>query len=299
VGNLAEQAAAELLMVRPAAFGFNSETFESNPFQHLQEGDILVKVLSEFDRLIDRMTNKGIQVHVWQDQDTPPKPDAIFPNNWFSTHHDGTLVLYPMAAANRRLECNEKVLGYLQEIHPSDKILDLRSFEQKGLFLEGTGSVVFDHVQKRAYMARSARSDQTVLNQLCGHLGYHPVYFDSMGPAGKPVYHTNVLLSIGPDAIVCCDEVLADPAACIRPFEQSEREMLLISFEQMMAFAANVLVVKGRQSLVMFISSTAYNALRIDQRSILEKHYELLVAEIPTIEYVGGGGIRCMLAELF
>ena len=286
-------------MVRPAMFGFNEETFASNPFQNRPSKQVSSAALLEFDRLSQQIVDHGIKLWIWQDEALPAKPDAVFPNNWFSHHEGGTLVLYPMAAPVRRLECHTEVIRYLIENLSVFQLIDLRSFEQQGKYLEGTGSIVFDHVQNKAYMALSDRSHPEVLALLSEKLRYQAISFETIGPASLPVYHTNVMLSIGPSTIVCCESVIKEPGELISQFKSGVREYIRISFDQMLQFAGNILVVQGAHSMVLLLSSSAYKSLLPNQIRQLERYYALCIGEIPTIETIGGGSLRCMLAEVF
>jgi len=298
--------AQTVLMVRPAAFGFNSETAESNSFQRelkLSNEEILEQALIEFDGAVDLLRNHGIDVYVVEDSLIPTKPDAIFPNNWISFHENKTLVLYPMEALNRRCERRLEVVLQIQQKFNFTNVIDLSHFESQGKFLEGTGSVVFDHQSKVAFAVLSSRTNEDVLKLLCQRIGYKPFVFRAFDSNGHPVYHTNVVMCMGDDFVVICLKAIADEesrADLLKEFAQLGKKVLEISLEQMNRFAGNMLLLKdrhGRNKLVL--SETAFQSLAEAQASFLKSRAELVRFQIPTIEFIGGGSARCMLAEVF
>ncbi|MEY3850759.1 MAG: hypothetical protein RJA38_1200 [Bacteroidota bacterium] len=298
--------AQTVLMVRPAAFGFNSETAESNSFQRelkLSNEEILEQALIEFDGAVDLMRNHGIDVYVVEDSLIPTKPDAIFPNNWISFHENKTLVLYPMEALNRRCERRLEVVLQLQQKFNYTNVIDLSHFELQGKFLEGTGSIVFDHESKVAFAVLSSRTNEDVLKELCQRIGYKPFVFRAFDSNGHPVYHTNVVMCMGDDFVVICLKAIADEesrADLLKEFAQLGKKVLEISLEQMNRFAGNMLLLKdrhGRNKLVL--SETAFQSLAEAQASFLKSRAELIRFQIPTVEFIGGGSARCMLAEVF
>ena len=298
--------AQTVLMVRPAAFGFNSETAESNSFQRelkLSNEEILEQALIEFDGAVDLLRNHGIDVYVVEDSLIPTKPDAIFPNNWISFHENKTLVLYPMEALNRRCERRLEVVLQIQQKFNFTNVIDLSHFESQGKFLEGTGSVVFDHQSKVAFAVLSSRTNEDVLKELCQRIGYKSYVFQAFDSNGHPVYHTNVVMCMGDDFVVICLKAIADEesrADLLKEFVQLGKKVLEISLEQMNRFAGNMLLLKdrhGRNKLVL--SETAFQSLAEAQASFLKSRAELVRFQIPTIEFIGGGSARCMLAEVF
>ena len=304
----ARQCADAVLMVRPAAFGWNPETRASNRFQAAlppRDPDLAAQARIEFDAAASALWAAGVEVHVVEDCNPPPRPDAVFPNNWFSTHADGTVVLYPMLAPARRAERRLDELLALAERHGLlvRRVLDLAATEQSGKFLEGTGSVVFDHVARLAYACRSPRTDASVLGRLCDELGYDPVVFDASDGQGTPVYHTNVMLSIGRGFAIVCAEALAasDRDGVLSRLQATGRRVVTIDRMQMARFAANQLEVRDRAGgsrLVM--SASARSSLDAAALGQLERCVDGFVEfDTPTIESVGGGSARCMLAEIF
>jgi hypothetical protein len=301
------QSADAVLMVRPASFGFNAETFDSNRFQHLpsspQSTARHATVLAEFDAVAGALAHAGVHVIVAPDSPLPVKPDAIFPNNWVSFHADGTVVLYPMMAHNRRSERREDIVLDVLHAGPyrSSRTIDLSHREAEGKFLEGTGSLVLDRAHRIAYACTSPRTDLDVLGEFAQSLGYDIIAFDALDQAGHAIYHTNVMMAVGTSFAVLCADSIADTAqrAAVRAkLRASGHEVIDITPAQMQAFAGNVLELHGARGAVLAVSVTAAASFTAAQRAALEKHATLLPVAIPTIERCGGGGVRCMLAEV-
>jgi hypothetical protein len=300
--NRDEQTSGAVLMVRPANFGFHAEAAESNAFAHAGRGGEIDAALREFDGLAGRLDSAGVEVLALDDRPDPPRPDAVFPNNWVSFHGDGTMVLYPMATAARRLERDPGGLKALLESRGFEvrKIVDLSFHERHGHFLEGTGSLVLDRQQHRAYASLSPRTDASVIADFDERLDFSTLLFDARDGSGRSIYHTNVLLSLGARfAIMCADavapefrEVLADE------IEASGRTLIVVDYDQMRQFACNVIELKGRGGPVIALSSAARLSFLADQLRQLESFGELAEADIPTIEAVGGGSVRCMIADV-
>jgi hypothetical protein len=293
-------------MVRPAAFGSNPETLASNAFQSGDAGgaDVATLARGECDELARRLGAAGVEVIVVEDTPDPPKPDACFPNNWLSLHHDGIVVVYPMLAASRRLERRLELLTLLEmRGFAPREALDLRAWERRGAFLEGTGSLVLDHVQGIAYACRSPRTHEAPLAEFAAALGYTPYLFDATGPAGVPVYHTNVVMSIGDGFVVACLEALAEESEQQRlrdSLASGNRALIALSREQMQAFAGNLLAIATASGgRVIALSATAWASLGPAERRALERCGEIVAVPVPTIERLGGGSVRCMLAEVF
>lgn len=300
-----EQCAAAALMVRPAAFGANPETAASNAFQQAGAPDprLTDRARAESDALAARLAGAGVQVITLEDTAGPAKPDACFPNNWLGLHHGGVLATYPLLAPSRRPERRPNEVAALLESlgYPVRRRLDLTGWEAQGAFLEGTGSVVFDHSAGIAYACRSPRTDERPLAECCAALGYSPCAFDATGPAGEPVYHTNVVMSVGERfALACLEAVAAPDRARLRDSLAADRELLEIDRAGMNAFAGNLLqLATAGGGRVIALSATAFAALPPALRRRLERHGELLPVAVPTIERFGGGSVRCMLAEVF
>ena len=295
-------------MVRPARFGFNPQTAASNAFQHAGDStvhppEVHEAALREFDALAERLANAGVRVIMAHDTVDPPKPDAIFPNNWVSFHRDGTVVLYPMMAINRRLERREEVIHEVAAAGTFriTRTVDLCHHEDRGRYLEGTGSLVLDRPRHVAYANVSPRTDLDALGEFAQQLDYDLVTFESVDAAGRPVYHTNVMMAIGGDFAVVCSESILELRcrdAVHATLRASGREIIEITLAQMQAFAGNALELAPPGSRVIALSSTAWASLQPRQRRALERHGEVLAADIPVIERFGGGGVRCMLAEV-
>lgn len=295
-----------ILLVKPAHFTFNKETAGSNAFQNLlneKEEFIKQKVLLEFENFASTLRSKGVQVTVVEDTPMPVKPDAVFPNNWASFHEDGTIVLYPMFAPNRRLERRQDIIDLLKKDFIVTSVIDLSRFESENKFLEGTGSIVFDHLHKTAYACLSPRTDKDLFIETCRQLNYKPVYFIADDAQGKQIYHTNVMMCIAEKFAVICLASITDKKekeAVIKALTDSGHELVDISCEQMNKFAGNMLEIKDKQEKKMLaMSKSAYDSLTPDQRKQIEKSCELLPLPIHTIETIGGGSARCMMAEVY
>jgi hypothetical protein len=301
------QSAGAVLMVRPARFGCNPQTADSNAFQArpglLAAQDLQSIALREFHGLAEALERAGVEVLIAPDSAQPPKPDAIFPNNWVSFHHDGTVALYPMLAPNRRCERRDDVL---QQVVRSggfrvSRTVDLTHRESEDKYLEGTGSVVLDRAHGIAYACSSPRTDLDVLGEFAQQLDYELLTFDAVDARGAAIYHTNVLMAIGTGfAVVCSESIRSDAhrAAVLSVLRSTDRTIVEISGAQMAQFAANVLELAVPNGKIIALSTTALGCLAPAQRRVLESQATLIPAQIPTIERVGGGGVRCMLAEI-
>lgn len=294
-------------MVRPARFGCNPQTAPSNAFQatpgELAGNDLQATVLREFHGLASGLARAGIEVVIAADSDEPPKPDAIFPNNWVSFHHDGTVALYPMLAPNRRWERRDEVLQQVVRTggFRVSRTVDLTHRESEEKYLEGTGSVVLDRAHRVAYACSSPRTDLDVLGEFAQQLDYELMTFDAADGGGRAIYHTNVLMAIGSGVAVVCGESISNDAhraAVLSKLRSTGHDIVDITQPQMAQFAANVLELAAPGGRVIALSTTALRSLTPAQRRTLESHAQLMPAEIPTIERIGGGGVRCMLAEI-
>jgi hypothetical protein len=299
------QSAGSVLMVRPARFACNPQTAASNAFQHrpLAGDDLQAAALQEFAVLADALGRAGVEVLIAPDSDQPAKPDAIFPNNWVSFHRDGTVALYPMLAPNRRWERRDEILELIvcKGAFRVSRTVDLTHRETEEKFLEGTGSVVLDRTHRVAYACCSPRTDLDVLGEFAQQLDYELMTFDAMDSGGRAIYHTNVLLSIGTGFAVICGDSIANAAhraAVFSKLSSTGHDIVDITQEQMAHFAANVLELASPAAKLIALSTTALGSLNRTQRGMLEAHASLVPVSIPTIERVGGGGVRCMLAEI-
>ncbi|MDE2221022.1 MAG: amidinotransferase [Gammaproteobacteria bacterium] len=306
------QCAGTVFMVRPAAFGSNPQTAASNAMQGAPPGDaaaVASRALAEFDGCVRALESEGIRVVVGADTPSPARPDAVFPNNWVSFHADGTLVLYPMLAPNRRLERREELVAQVcaaTGFQPRRR-LDLSAHERGGRILEGTGSLVLDHRARVAYAARSARTDEGLVAEWARALGYQAEVFDALDARGQPYYHTNVLMWLGSRCAMVCSEALAaaDRARVLaRLRADADRELIEIDRGAVAAFAGNMLELASwdealGDTSVLVMSTTARAALAGPQLGQLGACVDTILAvPLPTIERVGGGGARCMLAEV-
>lgn len=297
-----------VLMVEPIAFGYNAETAENNYFQVEQkETDIQQKALSEFKNFVEKLQAKGINVITVKDTIDPHTPDSIFPNNWVSFHQDGKVVLYPMFASNRRVERREDIIETIKnEGFSVSEIDDWSLPEIQGHYLEGTGSMIFDHDYKIAYGSVSLRLDENLFKEFCEKYGFKPVVFHSYQTVENerlPIYHTNVMMCVADQFVVICLDCIDDELEREKVQEvikSTNKEIIEISEGQLQQFAGNMLQVQndqGEKFLVM--SETAYKSLNSEQVSNIEKYCEIIHADLNTIEVNGGGSARCMLAEVF
>ena len=296
------------MMIRPVRFAGNPQTLESNRFQvrdaGVQASAAQASAIVEFDGLASALRVAGVKVHVFDDTLEPHTPDSIFPNNWVSFHCDGTVVLYPMLAENRRLERREDLLEALSAAHGFrvSRVLDLTHHESGGKFLEGTGSLVLDRVHRIAYACVSQRTDLDVLGDFAQQLDYEVVAFEAEDAGGAAIYHTNVLMCVGSRFAAICSQCIRqnERAAVLDAMRSTGHAILDLSLEQLANFAGNMLELStARGELVVAMSTRARDALPAAQRALIEEHAgAIIAAPIPTIEMLGGGSVRCMLAEI-
>jgi hypothetical protein len=305
-----KQLTNHILMIRPAQFRMNEQTAVNNYFQAsagIPPEEVVKKSQEEFDAYVSLLREKGVQVTVVQDTEDPDTPDALFPNNWVSFHQDATVALYPMFAENRRLERREAVLEILEEDgFIIDQVMDYTAAEDSGIFLEGTGSLILDRVHKKAYCALSSRADEELFIEFCEDFEYTPVIFNANQTVGSnrlPIYHTNVMMCLAETfAVICLDSIddKKERKAVVNHLREDGKEIIAISEAQMHCFAGNMLQVLGSEETpYLVMSSTAYKSLTSDQLSKIEKHSEIIHADLSTIETCGGGSARCMMAEVF
>ena len=302
------QAAGAVLLVRPVAFHGNPETADSNAFQRppaaADPAAEQAAAAVEFAGLVEALRAAGVTTVVVDDLAAPPTPDSIFPNNWVSLHGDGTAVLYPMMAPSRRGERRRDILELLSRERGFrvERVIDLSGHEAEGRFLEGTGSMVLDRVNRVAYACLSPRTDLEVLAEAAQVLDYEPIAFAAVDAGGVPVYHTNVLMCVGADFAVLCEEAISDAgqrAAVRRRLEESGHEVIPIRFGQMASFVGNMLELAGAGGeRLLAMSARALEALDEGQRAALEARCRIVAAPIAAIEDGGGGSVRCMLAEI-
>ena len=290
-------------MIQPVSFGYNAETAVNNAFQvQNNESNVQQKARKEFDDFVSVLQRNGVDVTVVEDTPLPHTPDSIFPNNWVSFHTDGTLLLYPMYAVNRRAERKDHVLKKVNEKFAVNKKIDLSRYEEKNIFLEGTGSMVLDRDNRFAYACISLRTDEKVLSDFCGQMNYTPVVFHATDGNGQAIYHTNVLMCVADKYVVICLESIADPMQnklVAETIINSHKKIIPITLHQMNHFAGNMLQVEnkdGEKLLVM--SSQAYESLTTEQLQELNRYNRIIHSSLTTIETNGGGSARCMMAEV-
>lgn len=298
--------ASTILMVRPAAFGFNEETAANNYFQSnpdISKKQLQQTALTEFDNMVQTLRSHDINVLVIEDTKEPVKPDAIFPNNWLSTSPDGTVTVFPMYAANRRTEKRDDILQQIAKDFVVRDVQDWSEYEVEGRFLEGTGSMVMDYENKMIYACVSERTSLSVLEKYAATNGYQAIVFLATDKNGMPVYHTNVVMALGEGFCVLCEEAIEEEWELIavrQLLESTNHTIIAINREQMHQFAGNMLQVKNnKDEKFLIISQTAFDSLRMEQRQMLEAYSTLLPVAVPTIEQVEGGSVRCMMAEVF
>lgn len=289
-----------IMMIRPGSFGFNPQTAHSNSFQNKIEIDqVASKAIKEFDEMTSIIQTHNIALKVFEDNQTG-SPDAVFPNNWISNIPGNSIVVYPMLTENRKKEVRPDIINWLSNRLDLSQIIDLRASEH---ILEGTGSIVFDHDNKTAFACISPRTSIKLLNQLCETIRYQSVSFESVDLQGEQIYHTNVMMSIASDfALVCFESIpdILERQMLKKQLEKAGKEVIDISYSQMNSFAANaleVISVEGEKFFLM--SQTAHNCLSTNQKNRIETYAKILAFAIPTIEKVGGGSVRCMLAGFF
>ena len=307
-------------MIRPVRFSYNSQTAVNNAFQEsgIPEELSQRQALKEFDAYVEMLRNEGIEVMVVEDTATPHTPDSIFPNNWLSLHSAEELaeggsrvvVLYPMFAENRRAERRQDIIealtGAVAPSCASAALLDLTSYEKRNLFLEGTGSLILDRNEHLAYACQSPRTCEEVLEEWSSKMGYDYFLFHAEDMNGNPIYHTNVMMSVGEQlAVVCLDAItdIEERMSLIELLEESDKEIVEISLEQMNEFAGNMLqlhtVKEGELKYIMVMSARAKDSLDQDQIEAIEKYCKIVAPDLEFIERNGGGSARCMLAEIF
>ena len=294
----------EILMVRPYQFYFNQQTAANNFFQsnvNIENANELA--IAEFDAMVEKLRAHQIKVNVVQDTKDPSTPDSIFPNNWVSTHEGGTLCLYPMFAQNRRAERKSTVIDFLESNYKIENTLDLTDFEKEGIFLEGTGSMVLDHQNKLAYGCLSERLDKNAFYEWCDKMQFKAIAFKAVDDKAQPIYHTNVMMCMGDQFVVICLESIPneqEKQLVLESFKKSNKEVITISQDQLNHFAGNMLQVfdiNEKPHLIM--SEQAHTSLDPAQVKSLEKYNPILPISIPTIEALGGGSTRCMMAEIY
>jgi len=300
-----KQTPMSVFMVRPEYFGFNPQTAESNSFQPDKVISDTAKIreiaVAQFDGFVENLRSHGINVFVFHSPKHKKLPDAVFPNNWVTFHHDGRVILYPMLAENRRLERRLDVIDKIGETFRITEVIDYSVEEVNDLILEGSGSIVFDHINKIAYANQSPRTNQQLFEKVCARLGYRDVFFNATDHHGNDVYHTNVIMMIGEGYCVICKEAIPaqQQTYVIKSLLDSGLEIIDITRDQMAGFAGNMIQLQnaaGKKYLVM--SDTAFDSLDNQQKDVLLNYNEIIHSDVSMIEQVGGGSARCMIAGI-
>lgn len=283
-------------MVRPGSFCSNPETLDSNHFQkNVSSKDILASAQKEHETLLNLLRKNGIEILNFDEDLSANTPDALFPNNWFCQLPDGRTFIFPMQAQNRRREVRHDVIDRIKK----DEVIDLTSFAEKNMFLEGTGSIIFDHEYKLAYACYSPRTSPDLLKEFGEISGYKIIGFKASDQNGKEIYHTNVMMAMGLKTVVINMSAVDDKELLYETFTQTNKLIVDISHDQMNNFAGNMLLLKGKDKLHWVCSTRAYDALSALQKKTLEQDGEFLHSSLNTIEDIGGGGARCLMAEVF
>jgi hypothetical protein len=306
-----KQTTNSILMIRPVAFRMNEQTAVNNYYQKVLDGllpaTVNAKAQQEFDAFVEKLTAVGIDVTVVDDTLNPDTPDSIFPNNWISFHENGDVALYPMFAENRRAERREEILDMLEDKgFIINNIVDYTSAEEDGFFLEGTGSLLLDRANSKAYCALSPRADEELFIEFCEDFDYAPVIFEAFQTVDserKLIYHTNVMMCLGETFAVICSDCIDDKKErkmVLDNLKENGKDIILITEAQMNNFAGNMLEVRGaNDKRYVIMSAAAHQVLNPKQIEQLEKHAEILSSSLDTIEACGGGSARCMMAEIF
>lgn len=295
------QAPSAVVMIRPHRFTVNTETAADNRFQVLTDTgeDLAAAAYDEITRAARTLESQGVTVHLFEDEGAET-PDSVFPNNWFSTHAGGHVAIYPMKAESRRRERRHDVIEMLKARYRVQDVIDYSGLEPDGLFLEGTGAMVLDHIDRVAYAVRSDRTDPIALERFCTHFNFEPMVFDARDGNGVPVYHTNVLMCVATGFAMLGVDMMTDPGRrdeVIARLERSGRSIVRLTNRQIEGFAGNALELQGRKGRVLALSTTALAALDADQRATIEESAELVPLDIPTVERAGGS-VRCTLAGI-
>ncbi|WP_408036315.1 citrulline utilization hydrolase CtlX [Tenacibaculum aestuarii] len=306
-----QQTTNTILMVRPASFRMNEQTAVNNYYQQELSGmlpaSINAKAQEEFDAFVEKLRAVGVEVVVIEDTKEPDTPDALFPNNWISFHENGDVAIYPMFAENRRLERREDVLEILEEKGFSiENVIDYSEAEEEEIFLEGTGSMILDRQNRKAYCALSPRADEELFIEFCEDFEFTPVIFEAnqtVEGQREAIYHTNVMMCVAETfAVVCLDSIddKKEKKNLLKHLKSDKKEVIAISEEQVTQFAGNMLQVRGNNNeRYLVMSTSAYESLTNQQLKNLEKHTKILHSSLQTIETCGGGSARCMMAEVF
>lgn len=304
---MSQQSSDTILMIRPASFGFNTETAGNNVFQQEDRTTSRQKIIdtarTEYDCVVMKLRDEGVKVINIADTSDPPKTDAVFSNNWISTHADGSLVLYPMYSKARRLERRDDLVQRLALDYDLEVDSSLLRHEPDQKYLESTGSMILDRDHKIIYACLSVRTHMDILEELGKKLGYEVVAFDALDEKGVPYYHTNVIMTLTQHIAIICTECIVNKAQrklVIDRLRDSGKQIVDISRDQVLAYAGNMIEVRGSGSQPLLVmSKSAFQSLTKDQLHIIKNHNKIVYCDIPTIEKLGGGSVRCMITEIF
>ena len=305
-----KQTTSNLFLIRPFRFFSNPQTainnFFQNPDSERNMSDVSEKALLEFDMFIDKLKRNDLNIFLFHAKETPMTPDAIFPNNWISTHQNGKIFLYPMFAENRRLERRQDIIDFLFKNFDVTRVFNNANYyENENQFLEGTGSMILDREHKIVYAALSERTNQNLLDKFCNKMNFSKIIFTAFKNVNekKIIYHTNVMMSVCKHfVVICLDSIENDiqKNELLKSFKKTKKEIISISLEQVNNFCGNILeVVNKNGNSILIMSTRAYNAFSESQKKIINKFCKIVHSPLDTIEYYGGGGARCMLAEIF
>mgnify|MGYP000630674695 FL=1 len=300
--SLHPQAPSAVVMIRPHHFCPNEETKQDNSFQARQAVDsqqIKALAFEQASKAGEVLETEGVRVHTFEDA-TTGTPDSVFPNNWFSTHIGGHIAIYPMYAKNRRKERRADIIELLKKQYRVQDVIDYSGLEYDEIYLEGTGAMVLDHIERVAYAARSKRTDSLALERFCAHFNYEPMLFDAQDSTGTSVYHTNVLMCIGSDFVMAGFDMIKDQvrrSEIIQRFENAGKRIVYLSEQQINAFCGNALELHGNNGRILALSAKAYSALTQEQVATLEQSVKLVPLDVSAIE-LAGGSVRCMLAGI-
>jgi len=295
------QAPTDVILIRPSHFLPNPETAADNQFQALDHPlppeTVSRRAFQECNQVAETIEALGVQVHLFDD-DRTDRPDSVFPNNWLSTHSGGHIALYPMYSPNRRLERRADIVSALKEHYRVQEVVDFSGLEHDGIFLEGTGAMVLDHVARVAYVCRSNRANPIALERFCTRFGYEPMAFDAVDQSGTPVYHTNVMMCIGTDLALVADDMILDSARrneILDRVARPGRSIVRLTHAQIGAFAGNAIELDGSNGRFLAMSTTAQESLTVAQRRAIEAAVPIVAVDVSTIE-LAGGSLRCMIA---
>ncbi|MBO9648545.1 MAG: amidinotransferase [Variovorax sp.] len=298
------QAPSAIVMIRPHGFTPNPETAADNAFQTRAGKEaaqaIAQSAYREVTAAAERLEAEGVRVHLFEDRGERDTPDSVFPNNWFSTHPGGHVALFPMYCENRRRERRPEIIEALKADYRVQEVIDYSGLEHDGLFLEGTGAMVFDHVARVAYVARSNRADPVALERFSTHFNFEPIAFDTCDQSGRAVYHTNVLMCVATEFAMVGLDLIPDSrrAAEVRArLEESGREVIALSTAQIADFAGNAIELSGRDGRILALSQRAHDSLTAEQKAVIERSARLVPLAVPTVE-MAGGSVRCMIAGI-